>query len=80
MQVSSKQIRQMAQKIKGRASHNQAYPGRHYSFSDMPSGRGVEATLVIGDERVFTESEVMAMLQSPRFNALVQSFFSKTDN
>jgi hypothetical protein len=27
-------------------------------------------------ERVFTESEVKAMLQSPRFNALVQSFFS----
>jgi hypothetical protein len=37
-------------------------------------------TLVLHDtdwhERVYTESEVRAMLQTPRFNALVQSFFS----
>ena len=50
----------MATKIEGWANGNPAYPGRHHSFTDLNSGVGVKATLVIGDERVFTESEVRA--------------------
>lgn len=50
----------MATKIEGWANGNPAYPGRHHSFTDLNSGIGVKATLVIGDERVFTESEVRA--------------------
>lgn len=50
----------MATKIEGWANGNPVYPGRHHSFTDLNSGIGVKATLVIGDERVFTESEVRA--------------------
>lgn len=53
----------MATKIEGWANGNPVYPGRHHSFTDLNSGIGVKATLVIGDERVFTESEVRAILR-----------------
>lgn len=54
----------MATKIEGWANGNPAYPGRHHSFTDLNSGVGVKATLVIGDERVFTESEVRELIKA----------------
>ena len=54
----------MATKIEGWANGNQAYPGRHHSFTDLNSGVGGKATLVIGDERVFTESEVNELIKA----------------
>jgi hypothetical protein len=54
----------MATKIEGWATKNEAYPGNHYAFSDLASCRGIKATLVIGDQRVFTEAEVDRMMRS----------------
>lgn len=50
----------MATKIKGSAGRNEAYPGQTYRFTDTAPGIGVPATLVLGDELVYTASEVRA--------------------
>lgn len=67
----------MATKIEGWANGNPAYPGRHHSFTDLNSGVGVKATLVIGDERVFTESEVRDIVDRiGRANCLPEALYS----
>ena len=52
----------MATKIKGSAGRNEAYPGQAYRFTDLPPSIGEPATLVLGDEPVYTASEVRAIL------------------